>query len=289
MENKNRRALIYDILLIGLGSALFAFGFSMFLRPNEINGGGVSGIVLIISELTGWQAIGVMTFLCNVPLFLLGWRQIGRRFFLGSLFGMLVSSALIDVFALLPHFRVEPLLAALYGGVLIGIGLGLVFLRGASTGGTDIVARLIKNRVRHAPIGKIMFSMDALIVVLTGFVFKDINKALYSAVALYVTSLAMDAVIYGRNDSGVATIISERYEEIVKAIELELDRGSTILSARGSYTNQPKNVILCAVKSAQVAQLQKLVTEIDPDAFVIMQKAHQVLGDGFARYSDDTL
>lgn len=289
MKKSDLRDLMHDAFLIILGSALFALGFDLFLRPNQLNGGGLSGLVLIFSELTGFKAVGVAIVVCNVPLFLLGWKHIGHRFFLGSLLGMLTSSILIDVFAKLPGVNTEPLLAGIYGGVLIGAGLGLVFLRGASTGGMDIVARLIKRRMRHAPIGKIMFASDIIVVTLTGIVFRDINKALYSALALYVTSLVMDAVIYGRNDSGVALIISDAYEQISEAINQKLDRGVTLLPATGAYTKKPKTVILCAVKSQQVAPLEALVTEIDPDAFVILQKAHQVLGDGFGRYSAEGL
>lgn len=289
MHKRTTRETVLDSLLIVLGSALFALGFSVFLRPNHINGGGLSGVALIVSELTGLQSIGAFVLACNIPLFLLGWRQIGRRFFLGSLLGMLVSSILIDVFALLPGISAEPLLAGLYGGVLIGIGLGLVFGRGASTGGMDIVARLVKRKLRHAPIGRIMLAFDGFVVLLTGLVFWDINKALYSAVALYVTSVVMDIVIYGRNDSGVALIISRCFREIAEAIDHRLDRGATLLPATGAYTNEPKTVVLCAVKAQQIGQLQALVAEIDPDAFVILQKAHQVLGDGFGRYSADGL
>ena len=289
MKKIDVRKLCLDVLLITVGAVLYALGFDLFLRPGGINGGGLSGLALIVSEVTGFQAIGTFVLLCNIPLFLVGWKRLGRGFFLGSLLGMLVSSVLIDVFAMLPPIDTEPLLAGLYGGSMIGFGLGLVFLRGASTGGTDILARLVRQKTRRVPIGKIMLAFDCTIVILNGLVFRDINKTLYSAVALVIMSLVMDMVIYGRNDSGVALIISERYEEIAAAIDEQLDRGATLLPATGAYTNAPRTVILCAVKEAQVGRLQSLVTNVDPDAFMILQKAHQVLGEGFARYSDNSL
>ncbi len=289
MEKPAWRTVTMDIVLIVLGAALYALGFDLFLRPNDITGGGISGLGLIFAEVTGFSSVGLFVIVCNIPLFCFGWKRIGRRFILGSLLGMLVSSVLLDVFMLLPGVETEPLLAGLYGGVLIGVGLGLVFLRGASTGGVDIVARLVKQKLRQAPIGKIMFAFDGIVVLLTGLVFHDINKALYSALALYVSTAALDMVIYGRSDAGVALIISERHEEIAAEIDRQLGRGATLLEGTGAYTGAKKTVVLCAVKSQQVGRLQVMVSAIDPDAFLILQKAHQILGEGFGRYSDNSL
>lgn len=285
MNHKTPRTAL-NLLLIVCGAAIYALGFDLFLRPNGINGGGVSGIGQLVAQLTPMKAIGVFVIVCNIPLFLAGWKRLGRRFILGSLIGMLTSSFFLDLFSTLPGFHVEPLLAGICGGLTVGLGLGLVFLRGASTGGVDIIARLIRQKARSAPIGRIILAIDGLIAVLTGLVYHDINRVLYTAVALYASSIAMDAVIYGRNDSGVALIISDRYEEIAKAIDQKLERGATLLRGMGAYTRQEKLVLLCAVKSSQVGRLQALVTGIDPDAFLIVQKAHQVLGEGFGRYSD---
>lgn len=285
MTRKPARAVL-DLLLIIGGAAIYAVGFDLFLRPNGINGGGISGVGQLVAHLTPMKAIGVFVAVCNIPLFIAGWKRLGRRFLLGSLVGMLASSLFLDLFALLPGFQVEPLLAGVCGGLAIGLGLGLVFLRGASTGGVDIIARLVRQKVRSAPIGRIMLAVDGLIALLTGLVYQDINRVLYTAVALYVSSVTMDAVIYGRNDSGVALIISDRYDEIARAIDQKLERGATLLQGMGAYTRKEKLVLLCAVKSSQVGRLQVLVTETDPDAFLIIEKAHQVLGEGFGRYSD---
>ena len=285
MRNAIDRRILLDFLGITLGGIVYALGFDLFLRPNLINCGGLSGLALIVSELTGFQAVGVIVLLCNVPLYLLGWKCLGRHFFLWSLWGMLVPSVMIDVLAFLPGVRTEPILAGLYGGVLTGAGLGLVFLRGASTGGTDLLARLVKRKLRRAPVGKILFAFDCLVVTLTGVVFHNVDKTLYSAVTLFVMSAVLDALIYGCNDSGVAMIISERHQEIADRIEAQLNRGATLLQGTGAYTNAAKTVILCAVPSNQMAQLQKVIWAMDPDAFVIVQKARQVLGKGFGRYS----
>lgn len=289
MQNQAFGKRAQDIALILLGGAIFALGFNVFLAHNNINCGGLTGIIMIAGHLLGFSSIGLPLLLCNIPLFLIGWKLVGRDFFLGSLLGMLSSSVLIDVFELLPVVTLDPMLASLFGGVSTGIGLGLVFTRGASTGGLDIVTRIVKQKLRHVPLGRIMFSMDVIIIALTGIVYRDFTKTLYSAVTLYVLSLSMDMVIYGRNNAGVAMIITEQVAAVSEAINCQLDRGATLLPGTGSYTNQPRTVILCAVKAQQVVKLEQLVSSIDPDAFIIMQKAHQVLGDGFGRYSEDNL
>lgn len=272
-----------------IGSALFALGFAMFLIPNDINTGGISGLAMILRELLGFGSIGTLTLVMNIPLFLIGGVKIGKRFFAGSLIGMVLSSVLIDLFALIPFATPEPLIGGLYGGVLCGAGLGLVFMAGASTGGSDILVRLLKKRYRNLPIGSISMMFDALVVLLTGLVFRDISKALYSGVVVFVCGQVIDAVVYRFDYSRVALIISKEHEKIAKAISDQLDRGATYLHGSGSYTHQNIEVVLAVVRKGQLAELKELVMDIDENAFVIVQEAHQVLGDGFAHYSPDSL
>ena len=267
------------------GSAVFALGFALFLLPNDMNAGGISGLAQVIVELMGMGSVGTLSILINLPLFLLGGVKIGKRFFAGSALGMLLSSVLIDVFATIPFPVTEPLVATLYGGVLCGLGLGVVFVSGTSTGGSDILVRLLKLRYRNVPIGQISMCFDLIVVVLTGLVFGDVTKALYTGVAVFVTGQVVDAVVYRFDYSKVALIISKEYEAIAKEIGIKLDRGATFLHGEGSYSHTPTKVVLAAVKKQQVAELKELVTHIDPNAFIIVQEAHQVLGDGFARYS----
>lgn len=273
-----------------LGSAMFALGFSVFLAPNEINSGGISGLAMVVTELTHVGSVGSLTFLINLPLFLVGGLKIGKRFFLGSFLGMVVSSTLIDVFSQLDIIVTpEPLIGILYGGVICGLGLGIVFMSGTSTGGSDILVRLLKLKYRNVPIGQIAMTFDAMVVILTGLAYGDFSKTLYSGVAVFLCGKVMDAVIYRFDYSKIAWIISSEYEEIARAIGEKLDRGATYLQAEGSYSRNPTKVVLAAVKRQQLAELKELVAEIDPNAFVIVQEAHQVLGDGFSRYSKDLL
>ncbi len=272
-----------------LGSAVFALGFALFLQPNDMNPGGISGLAMVAVELLGFGSVGIFSILINLPLFILAGLKIGKRFFAGSLLGMILSSVLIDAFAAIAFPAPEPLIGALYGGALCGLGLGVVFVSGTSTGGSDILVRLLKLRWRNVPIGQISMSFDALVVLLTGLVFRDLNTALYTGVTVFLCGKVVDAVVYGFDYSKVALIISSEYEAIAEAIGRKLDRGATFLHAEGSYSHQETKVVLAAVRRQQIAELKELVMAVDPNAFVIVQEAHQVLGHGFSRYSRDSL
>lgn len=276
-------------LRIILGCIVFSLGFDLFLGPNDLNTGGISGLAMIVVHILGFGSIGTVTMLINLPLFALGGIKIGRKFFVGSLVGMLASSVALDVFSGLPVPQADPLLAALYGGVLCGLGLGVVFAAGASTGGSDIIVRLIKRRWPHFQIGTISIGFDLVVAVLTGLTFWDMSKALYSGVALFVTGQVVDAVVYRFDYSKVALVVSKEYDAIANAIAQKLDRGATFLHGEGTYSHQETKVILTAVKKQQLAELKRIVVEIDPNAFIVVQEAHQVLGEGFARYSKDSL
>lgn len=272
-----------------IGSAVFAFGFAVFLMPNEMNAGGISGLAQIIVELTGFGSVGALSILINLPLFILGGIKIGKRFFIGSLIGMVLSSVLIDVFSAGATLTLEPLMSALYGSVLCGLGLGVVFVAGTSTGGSDILIRLLKLRYRNVPIGQISMSFDAFVVVLTGFVFRDVTKALYTGVVVFICSQVVDAVVYRFDYSKVALIISSEYEQIARLIGEKLDRGATFLHGEGSFSGTQTKIVLTAIKKQQLAELKELVTTVDPNAFIVVQEAHQVLGEGFSRYSRESL
>jgi len=271
------------------GCAAFALGFDMFLLPHDINAGGLSGLAMILVELIGWGSVGWVTLLANVPLFLLGGWKVGRKFFVGSVIGAVALSVWMEVFELLPPVSTEPMLGAIYGGVICGAGAGLVFLAGASTGGSDIIVRLLKMRWRNIPIGKIVLGFDGVVVILTALVFQDFSSLLYCGITLFLCSKVLDGVVYSFDYSKVALIISEQHEAIAAAVDEKLDRGATFLYGQGSYSGKNTKVVLTAVKRYQLAELKELVVEIDPNAFIILQDSHQVLGDGFSRYTKDAL
>lgn len=288
MKNKIWSTLL-DVIKTAIGCALFALGFDLFLMPGGMNAGGLSGLAMILVHVTGLGTVGVVSALMNVPLFILGGMKIGKKFFLGSLMGMLFSSVFIDLFAALPVPQVEPMIGALYGGLVCGIGLGFVFAAGVSTGGSDIIVRLLKLKWRHVPIGVISMCFDACVAVLTGIVYREVSSALYTGIAIYITGKIIDMVVYSFDYSKVALIITKEYEQVAQVISDKLERGATYLYGEGTYSRKETKVVLTAVKKQQIAELKELVVNIDPDAFIIVQEAHQVLGDGFIRYSKDAL
>lgn len=286
-----KKAMTWVVWLLEIigGCAVFALGFDVFLAPHDINAGGLSGLAMILVELMGRGSVGWVTLIANIPLFLVGGKQIGKKFFIGSLIGAVALSVWLEVFELLPSVSTEPLLGALYGGVVCGAGAGLVFLAGASTGGSDIIVRLLKKKWRNVALGKIVLGFDGLVVLLTALVFRDFSSILYCGITLYGCAKVVDAVVYSFDYSKVALIISNQYEAIAEAVGTQLDRGATFLYGQGVYTKTDTKVVLTAVKRHQLADLKELVVSIDPNAFIILQESHQVLGDGFVRYSDDAL
>jgi len=286
---KKAQGIVLNIAKNIVGCGLFGLGFSLFLAPNGLNAGGISGLAMVLVRFLGIGTVGLFTVIMNLPLFCLAGMKIGRKFFLSSLVGMAFSALFIDLFALIPNPDTEPLIGALYGGALCGIGLGIVFASGSSTGGSDIIVRLLKLRYQNVPIGTISMCFDLCVVVLTGVVFRDIARALYCGVAIFITGKIIDAVVYKFDYSKVALIITKQHDVVAEEIARQLDRGATFLNGEGSYSHAPYKVILTAVKKQQLADLKRLVSEIDPDAFIIVQEAHQVLGDGFSRYSKDAL
>ena len=281
--------MIWWLLKIVLGSAIFSLGFDLFLAPYNFNAGGLSGLAQILVNLTGFGTVGVVTAIINLPLFFMGGKQIGKKFFFGSLLGMLSLSGALELFALLPVPKVDPLLAVLYGGSICGVGLGMVFVSGASTGGSDIIVRLLQKKWQHVPIGTISIVFDAMVAILTGIVTKDLSRTLYTGLVVFLSGKVIDVVVYSFDYSKVVIIISDQYETIANLIFEKLDRGVTYLNGEGAYSRNDKKVILTAVKKHQTADLKRMVSELDPNAFVIVQEAHQVLGDGFSHYTKESL
>lgn len=294
----NKSSLLISVLKTVLGTACFALGLDLFLLPNDLNTGGISGLAMVVEELISWLempvpdrffTVGLLTIIMNLPLFAVGGLKIGKRFFFGSLLGMTLLSVFIDAFAYLPVPETESLVGAIYGGVLCGLGGGLVFSSGFSTGGSDIVVRLLKKKWPFVPLGIFTTCFDLSVAVMTGLVFGNMTHTLYCGIAVFLTGRVVDAVVYKFDYSKVAIIITSEHEAIAYRLGKELHRGSTFLNGEGSYSHKETKVVLTAVKKHQVAEMKEIVTEVDPNAFIIMQEAHQVLGDGFARYSKDSL
>ena len=277
-------------LIIALGSLLFALAFDMFYIPNDIALGGATGLGQVINALFPVLPVGLLSILINVPLFVVGWKYLGFRMLATSLFSMAVSSVGIDVLnALIPFPVMDPMLSCLCGGALLGAGIGVVFTQGATTGGTDVVARLLKLRYPWLPMGKLVLIPDLVVLALAAITFGQLETALYGGVALYISTKIIDAVLYGMDSSKVAYVISAKWQEISKVLMEEQDRGVTILHGEGGYTGEAKRVLLVAFKQKEIVEIKRLIHEIDGQAFFIACDAHEVLGEGFRQYNKEEL
>ncbi len=290
MNHSVWKQYIIPALVITAASLIYALGFVWCYDPSGIAFGGVTGIAQIINRLIPAAPIGVTVIALNIPLFLLGWKFIGGRLLVSSLYAMFLSSVFIDLLTPLYDWQpMDPILACIFGGLLLGLSLGLVFQQGATTGGTDLLARLLKLRLAWLPMGRLLLGIDLAVILAVAVAFGTLEAALYGLVALYISTIVMDGVLYGIDTAKVAYIISGKNEAIAAAIVNGLDRGVTILHGQGGYTGDPKRVLLCAFKQREIAAIKAAVKEIDPDAFLIVCNAHEVLGEGFRDYNKDDL
>lgn len=277
--------LVWSYFMITLASAIYAVGFNWFYVPNDIAFGGITGVGQIINAILPWAPIGTVVIILNIPLFILGWRLLGGHLLLSSLYAMAVSSVFIDIVNGIWTFEaMDPMLACVFGGVFMGASLGMVFQQGATTGGTDLIARLLKLKITWLPMGKLLIATDMVVIVASAIAFGSVYSALYGVVALYIAGIVMDRMLYGLDSAKVAYIISDRFKEIADVLVNDLDRGVTILQGQGGYSGAEKKVLMCAFKQRQIVSIKKMVKELDPSAFIIVCDAHEVLGDGFREY-----
>ena len=282
--------LVWSYFMITLASAIYAVGFNWFYVPNDIAIGGITGVGQIINAILPWAPIGTVVIILNIPLFILGWRLLGGHLLLSSLYAMAVSSVFIDIVNSIWTFEaMDSMLACVFGGVFMGASLGMVFQQGATTGGTDLIARLLKLKITWLPMGKLLIATDMVVIVASAIAFGSVYSALYGVVALYIAGIVMDRMLYGLDSAKVAYIISDRFREIAGALVNDLDRGVTILQGQGGYSGAEKKVLMCAFKQRQIVSIKKMVKELDPSAFIIVCDAHEVLGDGFREYRQNEL
>jgi uncharacterized membrane-anchored protein YitT (DUF2179 family) len=270
-----------DILLILLGAVIQAVGMDLFLIPGKLAAGGVSGIAQIVNRYTDWP-IGVMIILFNIPLFVLGWKFLGgRRFLLRTFLAVGIYAVLIDLLALyLPRdLTSDSVLNALFGGVLMGVGMGLVFRAKGTTGGTDILARLL-GKWRGIPLSESFLITDTAVVLGSGIAFSW-TLALYAVVALYASGMAAELVSEGTGVVRAATIITDRPQEVGDKIMRELSRGVTMWQGTGLYSRKERQILFCAISRSEVNPLKAIIYEVDPAAFVVIGQAHEALGEGF--------
>lgn len=290
MQKPNLARLARGYLWIALGSVLYSLSFDWFYVPNQIGFGGLTALGMILNHLSPAIPIGAVVLVLNIPLFLLGWKFLGGHTLVSSLFAMAATSVLVDLIAALYTFPpMDPMLAAVFGGVSQGAALGMIFSRGATTGGTDLIARLLKLPFAWLPVGKLLMVVDLSMLLAVSIAFRSMESAMYGIISLYISTLVMDSVLYGLDRSKVAYIVTSRPQDIAAGIDRQMDRGATFLHGEGSFSREEKLVLMCAFKQKQIVPLKALVNEIDPNAFLIVCDAHEVLGQGFRRYQKNDL
>ena len=284
------RGYVRAYTVIFLASVLFGINFDWFFLPNQISLAGITGIGQILNHWFPALPIGVAVILLNIPLFLMGWKLLGGHLLVSSAVAMFLTSIMVDIVGAIHTFQpMDPMLASIFGGVLLGVSIGLVLQQKATTGGTDLIARLLKLKFAWMPMGALLMVVDLVVIAAVALVFHNLYSALYGLIALWISSVVIDKVLYGMDTSKVAYIISEQTDRMIPVIREQLDRGVTILPGVGSYTGRPRDVLMCAFKQRQIVDLKKAVLDVDPGAFLIVCDAHDVLGEGFHAYHPDDI
>ena len=281
------KTLAINIALLIIGSILYAAGIALFLDPNQLAPGGVVGIAIIFNRIFTIPT-GTIIFLINVPLMLLAWWKLGFKMIVSTMFVTVFSSALVDVMSVAGAISNDLLLSAVFGNSLVAAGMALIFKAGATSGGTDIIVKLIKIKYRHASTGTLFFITDAIVVISSMFVFQNFEVGLYAVLAMVVFTIVFDKLIYGTDGAKMVHIISNKNDIIAKRI-MALEIGLTFVKGYGGFTEENKDVILCAMKKPMLPKVQDIVKEEDPYAFIIVSSATEVLGEGHKSHYSERL
>lgn len=297
---KNKTAVwnfLKKYAVITLGCVVYSLGVALFLDANSLASGGVTGIAIILNYVINVKFLntGILIVIINVPLFILGAVFFGKNFTLSTLYSTLLSSGLIEVWNLafkkyLP-ITDNVLISALIGGALFGLGLGLIFRMGSTTGGTDILVKILRKKFRYIRTGVISMIIDVCIIAVSAIIFKDFELACYTVISIAVFTVTFDWVLYGGNSAKLVYVIScgDKSNLILEKILKELDVGATYIDGKGAYSGSDKRIIMCAVKNFLYPKLRDIVKEIDPEAFMIVSSANEIYGEGYKNHTDDDL
>lgn len=285
--NRKGSDILFDILYDIVGSFIFAVGIICFVNPAKLAPGGMSGIAIMINYIWG-APIGMMAFMLNIPLLILSRLFLGRKMTVKTVKSLAINSIMVDVVAagLLPQYSGDRMIGAVFGGVLMGAGLALIFMRGSNTGGTDIVSFLVRKWFPHLPIGRIMLFVDGLVLLLSMYVFGNMEAGLYGAISLFCCSKVIDSIVYGFDKGVMLTVISDHNHQIAEHIMTEVERGVTFLKGEGAYTGMARDVLICAVRRQEFAKVKAIIYTYDEDAFIITSETKEVRGEGFKPVKD---
>lgn len=272
-----------DNFLWILGCSIYAMAVNTFALPNSIAQSGVTGLAILVNKLID-APVGVTNFVLNVPLLVLAYLFIGKRFVAKTLWVTVILSVALDTFALfMPAYTGDRILAALFCGLLAGLGLGIVIVTGATSGGTDIVARLVHQHWQHISIGRVILFADAVIVALSAIIFRSIESALYAVIVIFVSTKVIDGLVYGTGNGKMLMVITSKADEITKAITTKTPRGVSVVPVVGGYTGEQKSMLICVARSSEISAINKLIKSIDDETFTIVSEANEILGKGFSK------
>lgn len=288
LKRKKMMRLVWDYVIITAFSLTYGVGISLFLDPNNLAPGGVSGISIMLSRITPIPT-GTWILLINVPILALGLWKFGMKFLVSTIYCTVVSSAFTNMLAKFAPLTTDKLLAAAAGGTIMAISMGMILKAGATTGGVDIIVKVLRLKYRHLKTGNLYLIMDAIVVALSGIMFRNLEIALYAAVAIFVSSVVMDTVLYGKDGAKMIYIISDHPEEITARILGDLDIGVTALQGEGAYSGKEKKVLMCVMRKPLAPKAQQIVKEEDPDAFMIVSDATEIFGEGYKSYFSERL
>lgn len=280
--------LVRNYVAITVFSLTYAVGISLFLSPNHLAPGGVSGLAIMLNHLTPIPT-GTWILLFNIPILALGLWKFGLKFLVSTVYCTMVSSAFINMLSEYPALTEDKLLAAVAGASVVAASIGMIMKAGATTGGVDIVVKVLRLKYRHLKTGNLFLMLDAFVVTLSGILFRDLEIALYAAVAIFISSIVLDTVLYGRDGAKMLYIISDHPDRITERLLEELDIGVTYLSGEGAYSGKEKKVLLCAMRKPLAPKAQQIVKEEDPLAFMIVTDATEVFGEGHKSYFGERL
>ncbi|MBQ7138523.1 MAG: YitT family protein [Clostridia bacterium] len=279
-----RREQLLAWLQIVLGCVIGAAAYPTFLDPGKIAPGGLTGVAMILKHLWGWD-IGITSLILNIPLFIVGYKAMGRLFAFRSLVATILFSLMIDLLPL-KAIPVEPILGTLYGGLLLGVGLGFILRGGATTGGTDMAARMVHKYLPFLSVGMFLFLIDCIVVV-AAWIFIGSSEALYALICIFISGKAVDMVMLGLSSNKACFVITSEWERVSQRLMTEMDRGVTQLSARGAYSGTERPVVLCVLPPQEVSRLKAIVRQEDEKAFMFITEAHEALGEGFSSLTSE--
>lgn len=299
MQNNDKKQLIKRVsttasewFMCIVGSFMYAAAVSLFVTPLKFAAGGLTGLGILVNYLIPYISTGVFVFAANIPLFIISWKKFGFRFIARTVFATALVSVFIDALSTLGEKYgwffdgEEKLVGAIFGGIIAGAGLGIVFLGGATTGGLDILARLLKIKFPHFSVGRLILICDFAVVLLSGIVYKSVDSILYSIIIVFLSSLAVDYIVAGKSHSKLLFILTDFHEEVTKDIIAICGRGVSVIPAKGGYTGKDKKLLLCVVRTHEAARVRNVVAKYDENPFIIIADSSEVLGQGFKSHKE---